>query len=382
MSEKLKTRIGNFSYFLHLILSEQGFMFHKNHNYIVQDSLFADNNIGVDLDRTDGAIVRRVAIIGVSASYRRLMARQDVQRICNENNSKLIGLDMHTWTLYNQEGGGYIEDVTLSGFDDIGSRCAQSSIHVDLHNIEENQFEYYSAFRNVNLRDGSASINFCDADKLGITTAHFVDLDGSLRPPGVEPNRASTLVGTSAELNRFVDSSKCTAIENRCYSYCADTCFRSIRYETPGTTMNGFVLKACKANDSSSCSTFQASRRGPTDPRSFVAHLPVGDNYNLYFMSGLGEKKDPPPGGFFRYDFNVCPPDSGDFSVTYDGQPIPNLEPARTLPSEAFPPRDETGPVNSNPNEETSPVGSEPPANIFSFLWTFLSWLLSLFGLK
>ena len=350
-------------------------MFHKNHNYIIQDSLFADNNIGVDLDRTDGAIVRRVAIIGVSASYRRLMERQDVQRICNENNRKLIGIDMHTWTLYNQEGGGYLEDITLSGFEDIGSGCGRSAISVDLHNIEENQFEFYSAFRNIKLQDASKSINFCEADRLGIDMVHFVDLDGSLRPPGVSPTGASTLIGTSAEIHRFVDPAKCTPIDSGCYSYCADTCFRSVRYETSGTLMNGFVMKACKADDSSNCSTFQASRRGPTDPRSFVAHLPVGGNYNFHFLTGLGVKVDPPPGGEFRYDFNVCPPESGYFSVTYDGKPIPNLEPVGTPPSEA-------PPSESPPSQEETNPGNSEQSSPFSWFFAIIFWILSLLGLK
>lgn len=45
-------------------------MLHKNHNYIIEDSLFADNNINVDVDRTDGVLVRRTIIIGETESYR------------------------------------------------------------------------------------------------------------------------------------------------------------------------------------------------------------------------------------------------------------------------------------------------------------------------
>ena len=349
-------------------------MMHKNHNYVIEDSLFADNNIGVDIDRTDGAIVRRTVIIGVSDSYKLLMARQDVQRICNSQNRKLIGLDLHTWTLYNQEGGAYLEDISLSGFDDDDSACDRMSIHVDLHNIEANQFEFYSAFRNIQVQAGSESTSFCDADNMGIKMVHFVDLDGSLSPSGVSPKGASALLGTSPEIHRFVDQAKCTAVESGCYSYCTDTCLRSIRYETSGTAMDRYVLKACKANDSSNCSTFHGSRRGPTDPRSFIAHLPVGNEYNLYFLDASGRKVDPPSDGVLRYDFNVCPADSGDFSVTFDGKPIPNLEPAGTLPP---------GPVESHEKPATKPTnqsGTDPGESmgIMSAFWSFLVWLLNL----
>jgi len=45
-------------------------MLHRNRNYIIEDSLFADNNVNVDVDRTDGVLVRRTKIIGESESYR------------------------------------------------------------------------------------------------------------------------------------------------------------------------------------------------------------------------------------------------------------------------------------------------------------------------
>jgi len=108
----------------------KGFMLHKNHNYVVTDSLFADNNYGVDVDRTDGVVVRNTRIIGESESYRDLMSRQqNVEAVCGINRV-LIGLDMHTWTLHSERGGAVLENIEISGkyeLDPRNGRNAESS---------------------------------------------------------------------------------------------------------------------------------------------------------------------------------------------------------------------------------------------------------------
>jgi hypothetical protein len=75
--------------------------------------LFADNAMGIDLERSEAIEVSNTIIIGESDSYRQLMARQSVDKVCNRN--KLIGLELGTWQ--NKRAPGYmISNVTFSGF--------------------------------------------------------------------------------------------------------------------------------------------------------------------------------------------------------------------------------------------------------------------------
>jgi hypothetical protein len=293
----------------------KGFMLHKNQNYVVSDSIFADNDLGLDVDRTDGVIFRDSVIIGVSQSYRNLMATQGVAKICRQG--QIIGLDMHTWMLNSEYGAVTLDNITISGFDDAASiGCGITNVRVDPFNLEENQFEQFATFRNIHLEDGVNKIDFCLAEDAGIDTVHWVDYDGSFRPPNTaQPTEASTVLSNGPDIMRFVDRTKCTVNTNGCYSYCRNTCFRSVRYEIKGTSMDGYLLKACRKNDSLNCSIFQGSRRGPTDPRTFLAHLPVGNSYNLVFLDKSGrevtttsELKEIPVA-------SLCPASSGTFVV-------------------------------------------------------------------
>ena len=330
-------------------------MLHKNHNYVIEASLFADNSIGVDVDRTDGVIVRDTVIIGESQSYRDLMARQDVVKVCSHG--QLIGIDMHTWTLHDDTGGGAtLEDISISGFDGSVSCNFATSIRVDNHNIKEKQFEFYSSFSNIQLEDGPDTISFCKADEDDIKTIYYIDLDGSLSPASASPTEASTLLGSSPEVNRFVDPAKCTVMGGQCYSYCSDTCFRSVKYETMSTSMDNWELKACKTNDPGNCSRFQGGRRGAGDPRTFIAHLPVGNAYNLVFVNELDQEIEAAD-GTIQYEYNLCPPSSGTFEVSFAGQLIPPLESVvNPAPTEGDDPV-----VNPAPTEEDDPVVNPAP---------------------
>jgi hypothetical protein len=91
-----------------------GIFFHKNYNILVHNSLFADNNIGIDIDRAEGIEISDTVIIGESESYRRLMERQGVGPICYRR--KVIGIDLHTWTIFQGHGGSTLRNINFEGF--------------------------------------------------------------------------------------------------------------------------------------------------------------------------------------------------------------------------------------------------------------------------
>jgi hypothetical protein len=107
-----------------------GIFVHRSYNIVISNGLFADNNIGVDIDRAEAVVVRDTVIIGESPSYRQLMARQTVGEVCKQRTLK--GLDLHTWKVNTDRNGVKITNVDLSGFKNVACDFA-SSIHIDDH---------------------------------------------------------------------------------------------------------------------------------------------------------------------------------------------------------------------------------------------------------
>jgi hypothetical protein len=106
-----------------------GIFIHRCHNIKVEKSLFADNYVGIDIDRAEGIEVNNTTIIGESNSYRTLMARQNVQIICSRDG--LIGLDLFTWKVNTTFAGAEISNVEFHGFDDIAACPKVLSISFD-----------------------------------------------------------------------------------------------------------------------------------------------------------------------------------------------------------------------------------------------------------
>lgn len=106
-----------------------GIFIHRCHNIKVEKSLFADNYVGVDIDRAEGIEINNITIIGESNSYRTLMARQNVTMICARDG--LIGLDLYTWKVDTTYAGANISNVEFHGFDDSAACSKVASISFD-----------------------------------------------------------------------------------------------------------------------------------------------------------------------------------------------------------------------------------------------------------
>jgi hypothetical protein len=156
-------------------------------------------------------------------------------------------------------------------------------------------FDFYTSFKRMKISDGSNSINFCIINEDEFSMLYLIDLDGSMKPStSVKTTGPSTLVGSDdGRLLKFVDSSKCTAVEIGCYSYCADTCFRSMRYEVAIPNDQNYILKVCLRNDKTQCTTFDKGRRGDVGNWTITAHLPVGKAYDAVFLNAKGIETNP-----------------------------------------------------------------------------------------
>jgi hypothetical protein len=109
-----------------------GIFIHRDHNIRVQNSLFADNAIGIDIDRSEGIEVTRTIVIGESNSYRLLQARQKVLSVCTGGRRRtLVGIDLHTWKTNQSLAGATISDVEFHGFNQSAGCEVVSTVSFD-----------------------------------------------------------------------------------------------------------------------------------------------------------------------------------------------------------------------------------------------------------
>lgn len=107
-----------------------GMFIHRCHNLRIEYGLFADNNMGIDLDRAEGIEVTNTEVIGMSPSYKALMERQPgVAPICDRN--ERVGIDLHTWQKEIDFIGAKISNVVMSGFADDPNCAKPSSLRFD-----------------------------------------------------------------------------------------------------------------------------------------------------------------------------------------------------------------------------------------------------------
>jgi hypothetical protein len=173
----------------------------------------------------------------------------------------------------------------------------------------------------MQLADGPNSINMCLINSTEYDLLYLIDLDGSFRPnPSITPS-VSTLVASDNRMHMtFVDATKCIDNTFGCYSYCQDTCFRSMRYYAKGSGQESYKVKVCSRNDHSRCSFFKGGRRDDTGPHEFTAHLPAGQLYDAVFVDANGQEIIPTTVSEV-VEKTFCT--SGDFEVTLYGKLLP-----------------------------------------------------------
>lgn len=160
--------------------------------------------------------------------------------------------------------------------------------------MKQGLFEFYTAFENIKIADGLDSINMCVVSAPEYDMLYLIDLDGSFRPdPSVAPTVSSLVASDNKAHLTFLDGSKCVDNVKGCYSYCRDTCFRSMRYYVEGSGKAGYKLKVCSRSSRSKCTLFKGGRRETSGPYEFTAHLPDGQNYDAFFVNEQGNEITP-----------------------------------------------------------------------------------------
>lgn len=329
-----------------------GINVHACHKIHLTNSLFADNFMAVDFERSEDLTLSNSIIIGESPSYRQLMARQDVRQVCLRG--RMTGLQLGTWQ--NKYGPGYrISNVTFSGFKDalcersaalnydamVSSNDAshhfyfcfikrnQSLIFITfffmyfiLQTLKQGIFETISALDKIQLPEGLPLIDMCLIESSTFDMLYINDLKSSLRPASmnVASTVSSTLIASdNNELLKFVQPSKCVSVPEGCYSYCRDTCFRTVRVKMPA--QSSWKLKLCAQGVTpAACVLYKLGRRGGGDYTAMV-HAPVGQSYSASIVDSAGKTVVPTSQQVY-YEENHCGTSRFQFSLANYADPI------------------------------------------------------------
>ena len=168
-----------------------------------------------------------------------------------------------------------------------------------------------STFQNIQLPDGPPIIDMCIINNPEFEMIYINDLNTNLRPSsmtGITTGSATIIASENNELLKFVDTGKCVAVPSGCYSYCRDTCFRSLRLQVTGRNVARYQLQVCvRGSSPANCIRFKAGSRAGTDSdHTIMAHLPVGLLYDAVVIDGSTGQTVVPTSQAAYFEENFC----------------------------------------------------------------------------
>jgi hypothetical protein len=190
--------------------------------------------------------------------------------------------------------------------------------------LKQGIFETMSTFQNIKLPNGPAIIDMCIINNPEFDMMYINDLNGDMRPNSmtVSSTAAATIIASeNNELLKFVDTRKCVAVPTGCYSYCRDTCFRSLRVQVTGPNVARYKMQVCvRGSSPANCILFKAGSRAGTDTEhTIMAHLPVGLIYDAVLIDGNTGRPVVPTSQAAYFEENVCGT-SRRFGIALTGQ--------------------------------------------------------------
>jgi len=292
---------------------QAGVFIHNSRDMAVLGGVFADNRRSIDFDRAEKMELRNVDIIGYSDEYKKIVQTEQFKDTTGKRcppHVKLVGIDMHTFTRKDHTApwidfGAQISNVSLSGFVDTGCENGKGAYALNFEEqVESKMFDYFVTLQNIQIENKANWIDFCSAEKEGVTDIFVIDSDSSLKPSSVSFEGTSSLISRTEEMSAFIDKSKCTDVDEHCYSYCPDTCLRRVTYLIDPADTENYKLRVCDKSDTTKCievsGNYYYEYKGGSlntlkntislKSRYFAVSLPKREAYTAVF---LDENNDP-----------------------------------------------------------------------------------------
>jgi len=271
--------------------SNSGMFIHNSQNITLKGFHFADNEQGVDVDRVDLFEMHDSVIIGRSEDYKNKVLAQKARNVCAGNPSYVRGVEMHTFrhsrTLLPTLQGKF-QNVRFSGFNDTG--CDVSAVFWADDEVRVGSWDYWTTLEGSTV-DGVSEgqiANFCRAVNVGIADSYIIDKDSAFRDSlgSTGPSTIMTHTNTHTKLQSFIDPTMCQDYPENCYSYCENTCLRTVTFRVDPSISDEHKLKICKKDDPlNRCEIFDNWYNHDTLDRFriFSPGLPVG-SYTAEFL--------------------------------------------------------------------------------------------------
>lgn len=295
--------------------SDSGMFIHNSRNIALSGFHFADNEQGIDLDRVDQFEMSDSEIVGRSEDYKNKVLSQKARNVCGGWEPKYVrGVEMHTFKanrhLISQVQGAFT-NVRFSRFNDTG--CDDSAVFWADDEDRYKTWDYWTNLENSQVEGVELGqiANFCRAVAKGIPDSYITDSDSAFGAAlGVSGGGVSTIMtytNTLKKLQSFVEPTLCTDYPENCFSYCENTCLRTVTVRVDPTVSPDYKLKICKKDDTSKCETYDNwLNTGDLDDRYriFSPALPEG-SYSAEFVDEFGDVSWP-RGVNVTYEHDTC----------------------------------------------------------------------------
>lgn len=173
------------------------------------------------------------------------------------------------------------------------------------------------------MPEGPSLVDMCLVDTATFDMLYINDMNADFRPASMNfalGTSATLIASDNNELLKFVNPSKCVLVPEGCYSYCRDTCFRTLRFEILG--LASWKVKLCLQGSAPSlCVLYKAGRRGGAE-YTIMVHAPVGQSYSATIVDKEGKTVVPKLQKVF-FEENYCGATRFQVSVAGQANAIP-----------------------------------------------------------
>ena len=246
--------------------------------------------------------------------YKDKVLSQSAPNVCAGNPSYVRGIEMHTFRhergLVREGFGsrvqGLFKNSTFSGFDNTG--CDTSAVFWADDEVRVGSWDYWTFLEDSEAQDISTGhiANFCRAVTVGITDSYIIDKNSAFGGMG-GPSTIMTYTNSHNKLQAFVEPTLCHDHPENCFSYCENTCLRTVTFRVDPGISDGHKLKICKNNDPQNrCETYENWYNDDIRDRFriFSPALPAG-SYSAEFLDELNQVSWP-RGLNITYEVDMC----------------------------------------------------------------------------
>lgn len=309
-----------------------GIYFQSTGGIVVDDGVFSDNLMGIEIDRNcENITVKNSKIIGYSDLYKSQVSQGGFSSHCPAY-MPLIGVQLQSYLLSRDSIGCSLSSIQFSNFDGISTGCVGSmAIDVD-PGAQDDHFSAYSRLEGLSFTSSptASKINLCGIVASGVNDVMIRDVDGSNDPSG--GGTPGIIVSSGFSGTPLLTSAGCVDIVGACAQYCPNVCLRALdigvspnsEWEGVNVFVSGgatavfptfFEVKTMLVNGTSvpdvSANAFYLRRRFAT------AFLLPGVQYTITFKSPSGDHVWPTFVEPFWRDALGCSPSANESSVSF-----------------------------------------------------------------